>query len=133
MRKSYDIPYGNSRFSIIWPLLYMAGIFYLSSIPDQSVTNHAFNPLGWISPTIQNFLHIPFYGVLAWLWLWALRHWFAKFSYSLILTLILTLGYGFLDEWHQTFVPGRFGSLTDVGFNFIGTLIGLLVYRLMPH
>ncbi|CAA9892109.1 VanZ like family protein (modular protein) [Candidatus Methylobacter favarea] len=132
MQKTYAIHYHNLRASIIWPLLYMAGIFCLSSIPDdQGIANHTLNPLTWISPNLQNFLHIPFYAVLAWLWLWSLRNWFAKFSYTLILTLILTVGYGFLDEWHQTFVPGRFGSLTDAGFNFIGAIIGVSVYRLM--
>lgn len=130
MQKTYEIPYRNSRSSIIWPLFYMAGIFCLSSIPDQGIANHALNPLVWISPNIQNFIHIPLYGGLARLWFWALHHWFAKFSYRLILTLILTVGYGFLGKWHQTFVPGRFGSLTDVGFDSVGAVIGLLAYRL---
>ncbi|MDD5577966.1 MAG: VanZ family protein [Methylobacter sp.] len=133
MQKSYEIPYCNSRSSIIWPLLYMAGIFCLSSIPDQGVANHALNPLGWVSPNTQNFIHLPVYAGLAGLWVWTLRHWFARFSYRLIWALILTVGYGVLDEWHQTFVPGRFGTLTDVGFDFIGATIGLLVYKLIPH
>jgi VanZ family protein len=39
------------------------------------------------------------------------------------------MGYGLLDEWHQTFVPGRYGSFTDAGFNVIGAVIGLWIYR----
>lgn len=129
MQKIVYIPYCNSRYCVIWPLLYMAGIFCLSSISDQGSANDSLNPLAWISPNFQNFLHLPVYAGLASLWFWALRHWFAESGYRYLLALILTVGYGLLDEWHQTFVPGRFGSLTDAGFNFMGAVIGLLVYR----
>ena len=107
----------------------MAGIFLLSSIPDQDAANDTLNPLAWISPNVQNFLHLPVYGGLAFLWFWALRHWVAESGCKYLLALILTLGYGLLDEWHQTFVPGRFGSLTDVGFDITGAVISLLIYK----
>jgi len=128
-QKKSDIPVCSSRYCVIWPLLYMAGIFGLSSIPDQGVANGTLNPLAWISPNVQNFLHLPLYGGLASLWIWALRHWNAESGRKYVLALILTLVYGLLDEWHQTFVPGRFGSLTDVSFDFIGAVIGLWIYR----
>ena len=51
-------------------------------------------------------------------------------GYKYLLALLFTLGYGLLDEWHQTFVVGRFGTLTDVGFDVIGAVIGLLIYRI---
>jgi VanZ family protein len=130
MQKTPDIPACNSRYCVIWPLLYMVGIFGLSSISDQGAANDTLNPLAWISPNVQNFLHLPVYGGLAFLWFWALRHWVAGSGYKYLLALLLTLGYGFLDEWHQTFVPGRFGTLTDVGFDVMGAVIGLLIYRL---
>jgi VanZ family protein len=129
MQKTPDIPACNSRYRVIWPLLYMAGIFCLSSISDQGIANHTLNPLAWLSPNVQNFLHLPVFGGLASLWFWALRHWIAETGYKYLLALIFTLGYGLLDEWRQTFVPGRYGSLTDVGFNVIGAIIGLWIYR----
>lgn len=129
MKNTAKIPACNSRYCVIWPLLYTAGIFWLSSIPDQGAANDTLNPLAWISPDVQNFLHLPAYGGLAFLWFWALRHWVAESGYKYLLALILTLGYGLLDEWHQTFVPGRHGSLTDVSFDVIGAVVGLLIYR----
>ena len=129
MKKLVYIPYGNSRYSVIWPLLYMAGIFCLSSIPDYGSANSSLNPLAWITPNVQNFLHLPVYAGLASLWFWALRHWMTESGYRIVLTLIITVGFGLFDEWHQTFVPGRYGSLTDAGFNVIGAVMGLLVYR----
>ena len=129
MKKIVYIPYGNSRYSVIWPLLYMAGIFCLSSIPDYGSANSSLNPLAWITPNVQNFLHLPVYAGLASLWFWALRHWMNESGYRIVLTLIVTVGFGLFDEWHQTFVPGRYGSLTDAGFNVIGAVMGLLAYR----
>ena len=129
MQNMPDIPACNSRYCVIWPLLYMAGIFCLSSLSDQGAANDALNPLAWISPDVQNFLHVPVYGGLAALWFWSLRHWVAGSAYKYALALILTLGYGLLDEWHQAFVPGRCSSITDVGFDTIGAVIGLLIYR----
>ncbi len=108
----------------------MVGIFCLSSISDQGAANNTLNPLAWISPNVQNFLHLPVYGGLASLWFWALRHWVTESGYKYLLALLFTLGYGLLDEWHQTFVVGRFGTLTDVGFDVIGAVIGLLIYRI---
>jgi VanZ family protein len=31
---------------------------------------------------------------------------------------------GALDEWHQTWLPGRHGQLSDVGFDAIGAALG---------
>lgn len=129
MQKIPDITSCNSRYCVIWPMLYMAGIFCLSSIPDEGAANSMLNPLAWISPNVQNFFHLPVYGGLAVVWFWALRHWIAESAYKYILAVLFTLGYGFLDEWHQTFVLGRFGSLTDVGFDVVGAVIGLFIYR----
>lgn len=41
----------------------------------------------------------------------------------------MTLGYGLVDEWHQTFIPGRYGSFTDVSLDVVGAISGLLIYR----
>jgi hypothetical protein len=128
MHRIHQIHCSDSRSCIIAPLLYMAGIFCLSSISGQGNGNGTLNPLGWISPNVQNFLHVPVYGGLAALWLWALGPWIAKPGYRYLCALVLTMGYGWLDEWHQTFVPGRYGSLTDVGFNLMGAVIGMVIY-----
>jgi VanZ family protein len=37
----------------------------------------------------------------------------------------ISLFYAISDELHQTFVPGRTGRLTDVGFDVLGTLFAL--------
>ena len=39
-------------------------------------------------------------------------------------TLVFCLLFACLDEWHQTFVPGRAGRLSDVGIDAIGFVAG---------
>ena len=43
---------------------------------------------------------------------------------------LLSLGYAALDEFHQTFVPGRAGRVTDVLIDLSGAVVGILVVRL---
>lgn len=31
---------------------------------------------------------------------------------------------GAMDEWHQTYLPGRHGQLSDVGFDALGAALG---------
>ncbi len=39
--------------------------------------------------------------------------------------LVLTVGYGISDEFHQSFVPGRDSSFKDVAVDTLGALVGL--------
>jgi len=75
--------------------------------------------------------HVTEYGVLAFL-LWRAiskeREWLAL--PSLGGAFVLSLLYAISDEFHQTFVLGRSGRLTDVGFDALGALLALgLVWR----
>jgi len=54
-----------------------------------------------------------------------------EFSKETLMLLIVTLGtlYGILDEFHQSFVPGRSSSHWDVLADGFGSLIGVLFYQ----
>jgi hypothetical protein len=81
-----------------------------------------------LKPTVQNLLHIPLFGLFAYLWLRAFTsHGFSK-TKTFIFTIAITVGYGILDELHQTFVPGRYGSLTDMLLNIAGIITGAMDY-----
>ncbi len=45
-----------------------------------------------------------------------------------VLLLLIGVGYGALDEWHQSFVPGRDVSVADWGADIAGMIIGLLLF-----
>lgn len=39
-------------------------------------------------------------------------------------TILLTVVYGISDEWHQSFVPGRFVSAVDLMYDGLGGVLG---------
>lgn len=45
------------------------------------------------------------------------------------LAVVLSAGYGALDELHQGFVPGRVQSLSDFGSDLSGALLGMLLVQ----
>jgi hypothetical protein len=111
------------------PFLIMAVLFWLSSLPgtpsvDEPATYAIFR---WISPSWQNALHVPAYASLGFAWWWALRAWPLKPIEQVIFALLVAAAYGVFDEWHQSFVPGRYSSLTDVMLDVIGILLGLML------
>ncbi len=46
---------------------------------------------------------------------------------SLISSFLFTLAYAASDEFHQIFIPGRVGTIVDVGIDSLGALIALLL------
>ncbi len=45
-----------------------------------------------------------------------------------VLLLLVGLGYGALDEWHQSFVPGRYASVADWVADGAGVMLGLVLF-----
>jgi VanZ family protein len=108
----------------------MGVIFLLSSIPGRSEAgSDAWNPFLLISPTVQNLFHVPVYTGLAWLWCQTFNQTNMSRSMTNVLAILLTIGYGVLDEWHQYYVPGRYASLSDLLFDAVGAIVGVILYR----
>ena len=111
----------RSIFRFAAALGYMAGIFLLSSIPDDGTPETIGEKLlQWATPEFQNLLHIPLFGGLAATWYWALRPNLNSTRLTLATVFLITAAYSFLDEWHQLHVPGRYASLTDLALNMVG-------------
>lgn len=94
---------------------------------DGSPDNIAF--LTNLDPTLQNLLHIPLYGTLAFLWLKSFSTSGRTPLRAVIFALIITIGFGCLDEFHQSFVRGRYGGLMDIYLNIIGAIIGVAAFK----
>lgn len=82
---------------------------------------------------IRKAAHASEYAVLAILIFFALEETFAdKGKYLRYLTsLLLTALYAGSDEFHQLFVPGRAGTLFDVGVDTMGATVGLFILWLI--
>jgi VanZ family protein len=100
-----------------WALL----IFVLSSIPGA-----AFPPSKLLS--YDKLVHAAVYAVLgAFCYLAASRKWPRKASVLVLISGAMATAYGFTDEFHQLFVPGRAADLRDVLADSIGGFVGAMV------
>jgi hypothetical protein len=122
-----------SKLHVALPLLIMGVLYWLSSLPGTLSPDDPalYGLFYWVPPSVQNALHVPAYAALAWAWCWALVAWLRTQSARAISACAIASVYGVFDELHQSFVPGRYASLTDVTLDVAGAVIGIwLVARL---
>ncbi|MFV9510278.1 VanZ family protein [Tepidibacillus sp. LV47] len=104
-------------------IIVMAGIFYMSSRTSAEL-NHMF-------PFFEdlNWGHLVAYFILSMTFMYAFV---GKFSLkkSMVLAVIFSVIYGFTDEWHQMYVPGRTPDIHDIVNDFIGATLGSFIYYL---
>ncbi len=113
----------NKNFLKFWfPLYsYAALIFILSSNPQ---------PPSLKIPFLDEFLHLIEYAIFGFLAARAFRNskreiLIKNFKFLAVLISIL---YGFTDEFHQSFVPNRTAQASDLIMDGLGGLIGSLFY-----
>ena len=110
----------NPFFTVL-SAVYIFGVFFLADSPAASQIGE-FNP--------YSLLHIPLYGVLTGLLLMA----FASkpgtnFAYRYHLAAWTAVAVGLLDEYHQTFIPSREGSVGDVLLDILGVILLMILAR----
>ena len=101
-------------------LAWMGLIFYLSAQPDLP---HA--PKPWLDMVVKKAGHAVLYGVLAWLYLGALRGEGPPADRTRLLAFGLAVLYAVTDEVHQSFVPGRTPSPWDVLIDGAGAALAV--------
>jgi VanZ family protein len=110
-------------FSVL-SVIYISGIFILPRVIPSSLLSEVWNP--------YSLLHIPLYGVLILLSfgtnLTVLRI-VSPISPSFFVPGGIASLVGILDEIHQTYIPGRDSSITDVMLDITGiTLTAIFVH-----
>lgn len=83
-----------------------------------------------INAPMRKVIHATVYFVLAFFIMILLNVIFdyKKYWLTVLITLILCVGFAVLDEYHQTFVEGRTGQMLDVFIDSVGAICGLLFY-----
>jgi len=123
-------PNHATMLAMAWMLL----ITYLSNQPGIPLDSEAPTFFQTLPDLLTNVLHIPEYGVLATLMWFSIR---AKFSSAAKASLAVMLGallFALSDEFHQSFIPGRYASAGDIVSDFLGAgLALLLLVRLDQH
>jgi VanZ family protein len=107
-----------SYMALIWTVSSMSVAVPLNSIPFKDKGVH----------TVE-------YGALAVLSAYAIRkswpqHWWLR---ALLYAALLTFAWGYLDEVHQAFVPGRNSDAFDLLADSIGTLVGCASFGLFDR
>jgi VanZ family protein len=95
----------------------------MSSRPDQQYLPIASS----LEQIISNLAHIPVYAVVTYFWLRAFMGSPKMATYLIIIGVLL---FSVSDEIHQSFIPGRTPSISDIGLDLIGMLIGMTVLKL---
>jgi len=118
MKIQLERPYG------LLALAYLVAIYRLSSLPDLGVTES--DPLVLL---VSNLSHVPLFAGLAFCVLKSLAG-AGKVRWGLYgLAFAASGACAVLDEWHQSFVPGRDGSTGDVLLDLAGIGGMLLILR----
>lgn len=113
------------RFLWYWlpPLAWMGLIFFLSAQPNLP---HAPEP--WFDTLLKKVGHAFVFGSLAWLYQRALKGRFASTATLRLVSAGLAMLYAASDEYHQAFVPGRKGRLSDVVIDTAGVWGAMLLH-----
>jgi VanZ family protein len=116
-----------NKLHVAMPLLYMGALYWLSSLPGKPLPDDTafYGLFYWAPPSVQNALHVPAYAFLSWATWWALGAWLRAPSARAISACAIATTYGVFDEWHQSFVPGRYASLTDIALDVAGAVLGI--------
>ncbi|GFO71931.1 hypothetical protein BJAS_P1777 [Bathymodiolus japonicus methanotrophic gill symbiont] len=103
-------------------ILYCVLIYWLSAqstLPTPELFQHQ-----------DKVVHAGAYFVLAVFTLRALCHFISSLTMLLLSSLVFCSVYGVLDEWHQSFVPGRISDVNDWLADTVGAILFLGWYYL---
>ncbi|HCZ48371.1 MAG TPA: hypothetical protein DCZ11_05140 [Gammaproteobacteria bacterium] len=107
-------------------LAIMAAVFVVSSQPKTAPDDLLWN----VPDALQNLLHVPVYALVAAAWCLALPRW--REWRTSVLIVALCAGFGALDEWHQSFTPGRHADASDLLRDTVGAIVGVCLMRCLP-
>ena len=65
--------------------------------------------------------------MLAFLWVKSFSKMGKLTNKTVFYCFIFTILYGCFDEFHQTFVPGRYGGLSDIYLDAVGAVLGIIL------
>ena len=127
----------NLLLVIIWmTVIFVMSSFNATDSGNQSglivsfISNiiHIDNP-EFISHIVRKTAHFTEYFILGILFLNYIKDY--KLRNKIMISIIFCFIYASLDEFHQTFVPGRAGLFSDVLIDTFGAITGIILYFLL--
>ena len=121
MNKEIQHQHLKAILALVPMLAQMILIFYFSSSPLPKS----------MSSVPDYLLHFTCYAVLCFFVYTALKPHFVSANFALLLlSFTISTVYGFLDEYHQSFVPGRTASWKDAISDALGAFTVILAIRI---
>ena len=108
---------------VLWlpPFIWAALIFFLSSLPGSAFPSSPFF-------SADKVIHLGIYAVLGYLVGRALGCYGHPRRVLTVLACCICILYGVSDEFHQSFVPDRSPSLTDIAADIVGSFLGIVTH-----
>ncbi|MBD3674270.1 MAG: VanZ family protein [Planctomycetaceae bacterium] len=117
--------------TVVRPLEFFAMVQQTLGLDEEAMSRfRLFWGISWF--TIVKGWHFTEFAILTGLTAKGLQWWNQSQSITTIgLAMLACVAFAASDEWHQTFVPDRFGTLTDVLIDSLGVLVmgGVLIRR----
>ena len=135
----------NKRLVLAWTLLilWMLFIFIMSSFNGVMSSNQSgsiavliynlfdISDTEKVSFIVRKCAHVSEFFILGILVINLISKYNVKYSY--LISFIVCVLYASSDEFHQLFVPGRSGQVTDIFIDMIGVVLGLSIYCLIKY
>ncbi len=86
-----------------------------------------------LEPYVRKGAHMIEFAVLFLLLFFALRAYFGSYINAAAVDLMICIIYAVTDEWHQTFVYGRAGLISDVIIDSAGALTAFVLILISGH
>ncbi len=129
LKQFYKILSNHRQFLVFFPLgIVWVTIFTLSSLPSP-ITYPTIN----LGDKIDHFFAFFVLSILLSLSLHFQNKYPNLRKRIYFYTFVITISYGIFDELHQLFIPGRFFDLLDLLADFIGTITGIYLVKLLFH
>ena len=106
-------------------VLYWIVLFTATTLPGNQL------PDLHLSDKIEHFSAFFILAVMLNLALIFQRKSFIIFKYAALVTIIITLSYGAVDELHQLFIPGRSADIRDWLADSTGGILGVFILNLV--
>jgi VanZ family protein len=106
-------------------VLYWIVLFTATTLPGNQL------PDLHLSDKIEHFSAFFILAVMLNLALIFQRKSFIIFKYAALVTIIITLSYGAVDELHQLFIPGRSADIRDWLADSTGVILGVFILNLV--
>ncbi len=113
------------RFIKYWlpVIIYATLIFHISSVPGEDIPD--------VFPSQSYIFHFLEYLAFAFLIKRAIKEYCPKETNKrrVVVVVAIVFVYALFDEFHQSFIPNRAASLSDVFIDVLGSFVGSLIYK----